>query len=95
MRPMNCHNRSISYPEWRRLPVVTSRIRKLFLTIPLLIFFAFLSVFLQIAVAASTSPEAPKIQNPNVTFETGCLSVQAKGVKLKALMEAIRKDFPR
>jgi type II secretory pathway component GspD/PulD (secretin) len=68
---------------------VTARFKKLFLIILLVIPFTFLPWFSPVGVAASSSPEAQKVQNPNVTFEKGLLMVQAKEVSLKALLNEI------
>ena len=73
----------------RSLTHTTSYIDRLFLIASLLFFFVSFSIFLSIADAAPSSSEEKKVQNPNVSFENGLLSVQAEGVKLKGLMEAI------
>lgn len=51
--------------------------------------FVLLTIIPQAAIAAPQSPKAQNLQNPNITFEKGLLSVQVEDVRLKALMEEI------
>ena len=57
----------------------------------LFIFFAISCLSLNTSVAAPTATKPQKTQNPKVMFNKGLLTVQAKDVRLKALMEEIGK----
>ena len=86
---------NILKPAQCSLALIASGINRLFLFAFLLFFFVFCPSFSQLVFAAPSSPEAKNVQNPNVTFEKGLLSVRAEDVKLKALMKGTGKDFAR
>lgn len=68
-------------------------IKKFFLVL-LSALFVYLPVFSGKAIAAPPTSKSTtqRVQNPNVIFGKGLLTVQAKAVRLQTLMEAIGKE---
>jgi len=64
--------------------------KRFFLTF-LFVLIASLTFFSQMAIAAPSTSKAQQVQNPNVIFAKGLLTVRAKEVRLQTLMEAIGK----
>lgn len=67
-------------------------IKKFFLVL-LSALFVYLPVFSGTAIAAPSTSKSTtqRVQNPNVIFAKGLLTVRAKAVRLQTLMEAIGK----
>lgn len=54
--------------------------------------FVLLTLLPQFTFAAPTIPETQAAQSPKVIFEKGLLTVEAKGVKLQALITEVSKE---